>query len=77
MFEIIAVVMLWEISVILAAASGFFVAKKYVKKTKKTPREENLTEEQKRIAEQEKRENEYFESYRGIPQWQDQKNNRS
>lgn len=69
MFEIVAVVMLWEISIILAAISGFFVAKKCVKKTKKTPREENLTEEQKRIAEQEKRENENFESYIGRVQF--------
>lgn len=69
MFEIIAVVMLWEISIILAAISGFFVAKKYVNKPKKTPREENLTEEQKREHERERIENENFESYIGRVQF--------
>jgi hypothetical protein len=65
MFEIIAVVMLWEISIILAAISGFFVAKKYVGKPKKMPCAENLTEEQKREREQERIENENFDSYIG------------
>lgn len=69
MFEIIAVVMLWEISIILAAIGGFFVGKKYVSKPKKTPCVENLTEEQKREREQEREqeriENENFDSYIG------------
>lgn len=74
---VLLLVMIWEISLFLAAASGFFVGKKYVGKRKKEALAPILTEEQKRIAEQEKRENEYFESYRGIPQWQDRNNNRS
>ena len=69
MFEIIAVVMLWEISIILAAVGGFFVAKKYVNKPKKIPCIEDLTEEQKREREQERIENENFESYIGRVQF--------
>lgn len=68
--------MLWEISIILAAIGGFFVGRKVVTKRKKMATEPILTEEQKRQAEQEKRENDFFESYRGIPQWNTQ-NDRS
>lgn len=65
MLEIIATVMLWEISIILAAVGGFFVGKKYVGKAKKTPCVENLTPEQEREREQERIENENFDSYIG------------
>lgn len=65
MLEIIAVVMLWEMSIVLAAVGGFFVGKKYVSKAKKTPCAENLTPEQEREREIERVENENFDSYIG------------
>jgi hypothetical protein len=60
--------MLWEISLILVCALGFYIGRRVNAPKKKTSHEQNteeITPEQKYALEQEKRENENFESYIG------------
>ena len=63
-----AVIMIWEISLILACALGIYLGRTILSPKKKTlcePKEEVLTKEEIFAREQEKRENENFESYIG------------